>query len=196
MSLRADCQRRHYNSQEHIETQRNKANKQHSIRLCLLGILYRVYFGLMPHILPKLLGFFYKHRNYLLPAKRNAQLIGHLQSAKLYPTCHARTAHFLKSFIPYSLANFQWLCLVLCNYYVSCRRCILCMHVLCNSSLFDCIISTNVSCKPYLLTWAQTQKNHLHATVRQCFKLSLIYRLQTLRLLCMCVIFLSRIANQ
>jgi len=45
----------------------------------------------------------------LLPAKRDgvAQLIGRLRSAKLYPTCHARTARFLKSFIPYSLANFQ-----------------------------------------------------------------------------------------
>ena len=43
----------------------------------------------------------------LLPAKRDAQLIGRLRSAKLYPTCHAHTARFLKSFIPYSLANFQ-----------------------------------------------------------------------------------------
>ena len=42
-----------------------------------------------------------------LPAKCDAQLIGRLRSAKLYPTCHARTARFLKSFIPYSLANFQ-----------------------------------------------------------------------------------------
>jgi len=43
----------------------------------------------------------------LLPAKRDAQLIGRLRSAKLYPTCRARTARFLKSFLPYSLANFQ-----------------------------------------------------------------------------------------
>jgi len=54
----------------------------------------------------------------LLPAKRGAQLIGRLRSAKLYPTCHARTARFLKSFIPYSLAIFQWLYFV-SNYYVS-----------------------------------------------------------------------------
>ena len=64
----------------------------------------------------------------LLPAKRDAQLIGRLRSAKLCPTCHARTARFLKSFIPYSLANFQWpsVCIYV-TVYVSCRRCILCV---------------------------------------------------------------------
>ena len=79
-----------------------------------------------------------------MPAKRDAQLIGRLRSAKLYPTCRALTARFLKSFIPYSLANFQWLHLFLLCTYVPCRGCILCMYVLCQSSLFGCNSSYRV----------------------------------------------------
>jgi len=44
----------------------------------------------------------------LFPAKRDAQLIGRLRFVP-YRICHAWTARFLKSFVPYSLANFQWL---------------------------------------------------------------------------------------
>ena len=48
----------------------------------------------------------------LLPAKRDIlhRLLLARRSAHrpfVYPTCHARTARFLKSSIPYSLANFQ-----------------------------------------------------------------------------------------
>jgi len=46
--------------------------------------------------------------HYLLPAKRDAEVTGHLRSTKKYPTVRARTSQYKNSFIPYALFNFQW----------------------------------------------------------------------------------------
>jgi len=43
--------------------------------------------------------------HYLLPAKRDTQLISLLGSTTLYQTLHARTYRFKNSFLPYSLSN-------------------------------------------------------------------------------------------
>ena len=46
--------------------------------------------------------------HYLLSAKRDAEVAGHLQSTKKCPTVRARTFRYKNSFIPYALFNFQW----------------------------------------------------------------------------------------
>ena len=46
--------------------------------------------------------------HYLLPVKRDTQLIGRLRSATAYPTFRVRTNRFKNSFIPFCLSNYQW----------------------------------------------------------------------------------------
>ena len=45
---------------------------------------------------------------YLLPDKRDVQLMTWLHRARLYPTFYARTTRYKNSFIVYGLKHFQW----------------------------------------------------------------------------------------
>jgi len=45
--------------------------------------------------------------HYLLPVKRDSQLIGRLRSATAYPTFRVRTNRFKNSFLPFCLSNYQ-----------------------------------------------------------------------------------------
>jgi len=45
--------------------------------------------------------------HYLLPVKRDTQLIGRLRSATAYPTFQARTNRFKNSFLSFSISNYQ-----------------------------------------------------------------------------------------
>jgi len=45
--------------------------------------------------------------HYLLPAKRDAQLISRLRSTTVYPTFRLRTNRFKNSFLPYCLSNYE-----------------------------------------------------------------------------------------
>ena len=45
--------------------------------------------------------------HYLLPVKRDSQLIGRLRSATAYPTFRVRTIRFKNSFLPFCLSNYQ-----------------------------------------------------------------------------------------
>ena len=46
--------------------------------------------------------------HYLLPVKRDSQLIGRLRSATAYPTFRVRTNRFKNSFLHFCLSNYQW----------------------------------------------------------------------------------------
>jgi len=46
--------------------------------------------------------------NYLLPAKRDSEIISSLRTAKEYPLICAKSTRFKKSFLPYALSNYQW----------------------------------------------------------------------------------------
>ena len=47
--------------------------------------------------------------HYLLPEQRDSRITNSLRTAKKYPVPFAKTTRFKNSFIPYALANFQWL---------------------------------------------------------------------------------------
>ena len=46
---------------------------------------------------------------YLLPEQCYSRITNNLRTAKKYPIPFAKSTHFKNSFIPYALANFQWL---------------------------------------------------------------------------------------
>jgi len=69
--------------------------------------------------------------HYLLPVKRDSQLIGRLRSATAYPTFRVRTNRFKNSFLPFCLSNYQWHL----SYFI-----LLCVYFLCLTiSLCDCL---------------------------------------------------------
>ena len=45
--------------------------------------------------------------NYLLPVKRDSEIISSLRTAKEYPLTCAKSTQFTKSFLPYALSNYQ-----------------------------------------------------------------------------------------
>jgi len=45
--------------------------------------------------------------NYLLPAKRDSEIISSLRTAKEYPLICAKSTWFKKSFLQYALSNYQ-----------------------------------------------------------------------------------------
>ena len=45
--------------------------------------------------------------NYLLPARRDSEIITSLRTAKEYPLICAKSTRFKKSFLPYALFNYQ-----------------------------------------------------------------------------------------
>ena len=45
--------------------------------------------------------------NYLLPARRDSEIISSLRTAKEYPLICAKSTRFKKSFLPYALFNYQ-----------------------------------------------------------------------------------------
>jgi len=45
--------------------------------------------------------------NYLLPAKRDSEIISSLRTAKEYPSICAKSMWFKQSFLPYGLSNYQ-----------------------------------------------------------------------------------------
>ena len=45
--------------------------------------------------------------NYLLPVKRDYEIISSLRTAKKYPLIYAKSRRFKKAFLPYALFNYQ-----------------------------------------------------------------------------------------
>jgi len=84
--------------------------------------------------------------HYLLPAKRDTQLISRLRSTTVYPTFRARTNRFKNSFLPYCMSNYQWqswhfiLLLSVC-------LCVTVCAIVCFNPAFGCENTTNVMFK-------------------------------------------------
>jgi len=45
--------------------------------------------------------------NYLLPAKRDSEMISSPRIVKEYPLIRAKSTRFKKSFVPYALSNYE-----------------------------------------------------------------------------------------